>query len=78
MIKDLYNSFFNNRQGFSARKLTAFASFITAVYLSLKLENENRLYAVYGFLLIGLLCLGIVTFQNIIDLKNGNSTEQQK
>jgi len=72
VITDLYHSIFNNEKGASARKLTALAAFWTAFELSQSLENENRLYAVYAFLATGLLCLGIVTFANIIELKNGN------
>lgn len=79
IFNNLYHSFFNNDKGFSARKLTAFAAFWTAFELAQSLEAENRLYAVYAFLGVGLLCLGIVTMQNIINFKNGNnsqSTEQ--
>ena len=72
VFTDLYYSIFNNDKGASARKLTALAAFWTAFELSQSLENENRLYAVYAFLATGLLCLGIVTFANIIELKNGN------
>ena len=72
VITDLYHSIFNNEKGASARKLTALAAFWTAFELSQSLENENRLYAVYAFHATALLCLGIVTFANIIELKNGN------
>lgn len=75
VFTDLYYSIFNNDKGASARKLTALAAFWTAFELSQSLENENRLYAVYAFLATGLLCLGIVTFANIIELKNGKQSE---
>lgn len=73
LIQNIYDSFFNNDKGFSARKLTAFAGFCTAYQLAQSLTDDNRLYAVYAFLGTGLLCLGIVTIQNIIDFKNGRS-----
>jgi len=78
LIKDIYNSFFNNDNGFSARKLTAFAGFCTAFKLSWSLEGEDRLHAVYAFLATGLLCLGIVTIQNIIDFKNGKQPSNEQ
>jgi uncharacterized protein involved in response to NO len=56
---------------FSGRKLTALAAFWTAFELSQTLEGDNRLYAVYAFLGTGLLCLGIVTVQNLVEFKNG-------
>lgn len=73
IFSDLYYSIFNNEKGASARKLTALAAFWTAFELSQKLEGDNRLYAVYAFLGTGLLCLGIVTVANLIELKNGKN-----
>jgi hypothetical protein len=78
IFNNLYHSFFNNDKGFSARKLTAFAAFWTAFELAQSLDGENRLYAVYAFLGVGLLCLGIVTMQNIISFKNGNNSSEQQ
>ena len=43
--------------------------------LSKDLEGENRLHACYAFLSVALLCLGIVTVQNIIDFKNGKENK---
>ncbi len=74
-IKNIVNSLYNNDEGFSARKLTALAAFWTAFELAQTLEGDNRLYAVYAFLGTGLLCLGIVTVQNLIEFKNGNKQQ---
>lgn len=73
IFTDLYHSIFNNEKGASARKLTALAAFLTAFELAQTLEGDNRLYAVYAFLGTGLLCLGIVTVQNLIELKSGKN-----
>lgn len=70
-IQNVTDSLFNNDKGFSGRKLTALAAFWTAFGLAQTLEGDNRLYAVYAFLGTGLLCLGIVTVQNLIEFKNG-------
>ena len=71
-IKNVIDSFYNNDRGFSGRKMTAFAAFWTAFELAQSLEGDNRLYAVYAFLSVGLLALSIVTVQNLVELKNGN------
>jgi hypothetical protein len=73
IIHNTIDSLFNNDKGFSARKLLALASFWTAFELAQSLEGDNRLYAVYAFLSVGLLALSIVTVQNLVELKNGKN-----
>jgi hypothetical protein len=74
-IGNIINSFYNNNLGFSGRKLTALFCVLYGAYLSKDLEGENRLHACYAFLAVALLCLGIVTVQNIIDFKNGKENK---
>lgn len=65
----------DNRQnvGWSARKLTAlFGVLMGAFITAYKLPSEAQLHALYAWLLIALLCLGIVTVEQIIKIKNGN------
>jgi hypothetical protein len=72
MIKNLIDSLKNNSTGFSGRKLSALVGVITGVYLTIfKIPLENQLDALMVWLGFSLLCLGIVTVQNIIDFKNG-------
>lgn len=72
MIKNLIDSLKNNGAGFSGRKLSALVGVITGVYLTIfKIPLENQLDALMVWLGFSLLCLGIVTVQNIIDFKNG-------
>lgn len=73
-ITKLFASLDNHSLGYSGRKLTSLFCVLYAAYLSKDLESENRLHACYAFLTVGLLCLGIVTVQNIIDFKNGKQT----
>lgn len=73
IINNILDSFKNSEGGYSARKLTALAAFWTAFELAQSLEGDNRLYASYAFLGTGLLCLGIVTVQNLIELKSGKN-----
>lgn len=77
-ITKLFASLDNHSIGYSGRKLTALFCTLYAAYLSKDLEGENRLHACYSFLTVALLCLGIVTVQNIIDFKNGKGNNIQK
>lgn len=69
----MLNSFDTESGGLSARKLSAFYGVVGgATYVTVKLvKPEDGLYALVAWLLFALLCLGIVTIQNVIELKNG-------
>jgi hypothetical protein len=72
MIKNLIDSLKNDSTGFSGRKLSAFVGVLTAIYLTIfKIPLENQLDALMVWLSFSLLCLGIVTVQNVIEFKNG-------
>jgi hypothetical protein len=74
MIKDLLNSFKNDKAGYSGRKLSAFIGVATAIYLTIfKLPLENQIEGLIIWLAFSLLCLGIVTVQNVIEFKNGSN-----
>ena len=61
--------------GYSARKLSALCGVCVAVYSTIKLlPKEYLIEAIYAWLGFALLCLGIVTIEQIIKLKN-NATE---
>ena len=75
----LFASLDNHSLGYSGRKVTAaFAVGMGAYITKYGLPVEAYLHALYAWQLLALLCLGIVTVQNIIDFKNGkqNPTEQ--
>jgi hypothetical protein len=73
---DIYNSFFNNKEGFSARKLTAFSLMVCVAWLhySHVTDANADTFLMYDLIAIFLL-LGVITAQNIIHFKNGNPTE---
>jgi hypothetical protein len=74
MKKDLLNSFKNDKIGYSGRKLSAFIGVATAIYLTIfKIPLENQIEGLIIWLAFSLLCLGIVTVQNIIEFKNGSN-----
>ena len=74
-LTDLYLSFKTGPAGFSARKLTAFAAVVVAAFTTYKHTNDaNATTMVSVWLLGAFLCLGIVTMEQITNLKNGKQT----
>lgn len=73
IIYKFLGSFDNSTNSFSARKLTAFTAIIVSIYVTYTLPNEMRLHALYAWQLLALLCLGIVTVEQIIKFKNGST-----
>jgi hypothetical protein len=72
ILENIINSFSNSKQGFSARKLTAFSFVIMAIYLHIKhVNNDNAVQALIVDACVILICLGIITAQNIIQFKHG-------
>ena len=78
LFKNIHDSFFNNDSGFSSRKLTAFSLMVCIAFIHYKyIDITNAIEALTIDLCGVLIALGIVTAQNIIELKNGkqNGTE---
>jgi hypothetical protein len=70
----LYESFKNSPDGFSARKLTAFLCVAVAAYETYKHTNDTNITTVIMiWLTAGFLCLGIITMEQVTNLKNGNN-----
>lgn len=76
----LLGSFDNERhKGFSARKLTAFAFMLLIVYIHMvHVTPENAMEALIIDVCGILICLGIVSAQNIIEFKNGSTPNQNQ
>jgi len=76
IIDNLIKSFTTEKGGFAARKLTAFALMILIAYIHFKYVDLTNVVEVLIIDLSGvLLCLGLVTASNIIELKNGKNNE---
>jgi hypothetical protein len=75
LIKKLWASFENTPGGFSARKLSAFTAVIgVSVIITHKYAtSENLVEVLVVWLAFALLCLGIVTAEQIITFKNGQN-----
>lgn len=78
MIDKILGSFDNSKNGFSARKLTAFSLMLCVGYLHvLFVDKDNVVEVMIIDLLTVLLLLGIITIQNVIELKNGYSANKK-
>lgn len=72
IFKKLLSSFDNTTTGFSARKLSAFAAVVVGVVATFKFGSDTNIVEILTVWLgFALLCLGIITVQQIIDFKNG-------
>ncbi len=80
ILKKILASFDNSTDGFSARKLSAFAGVNFAMLLSFKLGTpENGSYLVGIWLTFALLCMGIITAEQLlIYFKGEGSTKEEK
>lgn len=75
-ITKLFASLDNHSLGYSGRKLTALFCIIMGAYITMyKLPTEAYLHALYAWQVLCMLCLGIVTVEQIIKFKNGNKDE---
>lgn len=76
IVENLLKSFNTEKGGFAARKLTAFALMICIAYIHFKFVDITIAVEVLIVDLSGvLLCLGLVTASNIIELKNGHKND---
>ena len=72
LINKLIASFDNSKDGFSARKLTAFSLMTCIGYIHYKfIDKENAIEAIIIDLCGTFLLLGLITVDQIIQLKNG-------
>lgn len=75
IIGNILDSFTTAEGGFSARKLTAFWFAILASYVHYAhLDNDNAVEFLIVDVCAMFLCLSIITAQDIINLKTGNTT----
>ena len=77
-IKDLYNSLFNNEEGFSFRKIAAiFSIIVVAAKETYSIVSDvYKFYAVVSWLVFAAVCIGLVTIPDLI--KFLNKTKEEK
>jgi predicted histidine transporter YuiF (NhaC family) len=74
IFQNIKDSFHNKPEGFSARKLSAFGGFAIAAYIAVQHASpQDVVMLAAAFLLYSLLCLGIVTFEQVIRFREGKS-----
>ena len=77
-LNDIWNSFKNNADGVSGRKLSAFwAIVVVATFISYKYTTSANVFEmVIVWLTFACICLGLVTIpellKDLVQLKNGN------
>lgn len=76
-IQKLFASLDNTTLGFSGRKLTAVWAVLVATAVTYTLPTDARLHALYAWQVLALLCLGIITVEQIIKFKNGSGGEEK-
>jgi len=80
MINWISKSFTADKDGGSARKLSAFyAVVLMAGYITLKkADANNSLYFLISWLIFAGVCLGMVTVQQLIEFKNGADKSKEE
>lgn len=79
LVKDLFSSFNNEPSGFSARKLSAFFGVvIVSGYITFKHSGpSNVVDLVLIWLSFAMLCLGLITVGQLIELRTGITTKKE-
>lgn len=81
LLKKLWASFDNAPGGFSARKLSAFVAVmgVAVVITHRYTDRENLAEILTIWLAFALLCLGIITAQQVVEFRTGktNQTESE-
>lgn len=66
-IKDLYDMFFNNDQGFSWRKVGATAGLISAINIAFTISDEaKKIQAIEILLIFSGICIGLIAIPDLI------------
>lgn len=74
-INNIVRSLDNKQDsGYSARKLTGLFAILIGAVVTYFLPVADRLHSLYAWQLLALLCLGIVTVEQIIKFKTGQGT----
>lgn len=74
-LQNILDSFKNTPQGFSARKLSAFAAVTAALWITINhATDSNVAELIMIWLLFSLLCLSIITVEQLVVLRTGWSS----
>jgi len=72
----ILDSFKNIKGNYSARKLSAFVAVATSIYITARLiPAAAQIDALYAWLIFAAVCMGIVTVEQIVNLRSNTITE---
>jgi len=78
IIQKLIASFDNTTNGFSARKLSAFAGVTVSIVATFRfVDDKTIIEALMVWLVFALLCLGIVTAEQVLKFYKGGDTQKE-
>lgn len=79
IFSDLWNSLNTDGGGVSARKLSAFVAVVpVAAWITHKnADHSNVVELVMTWLSFALLCLGLVTIGQLVELRTGSTTKKE-
>ncbi len=77
VLTNILDSLKNNSDGYSGRKISAADCVAAAIYIFIyKVPAEDRLYAGIALLIFALLCLGLITIPQLIEILNNKKNEK--
>lgn len=77
LLNKILASFDNTTDGFSARKLSAFAGVIVSIIATFRfVDDKTIIEALMVWLVFALLCLGIVTAEQVLRFYKGGDTSK--
>jgi hypothetical protein len=75
----ILQSFKNIKGNYSARKLSAFVAVATSIYITARLIPEAaQIDALYAWLIFAAVCMGIVTVEQIVNLRSNTQAPATK
>lgn len=75
----ILQSFKNIKGNYSARKLSAFVAVATSIYITARLiPAAAQIDALYAWLIFAAVCMGIVTVEQIVNLRSNAPQSQPK
>lgn len=76
-VENVLNSLNTDKPGFSARKLSAFAAVMVSMYITIKHSTDTNVDTlIMTWLTFSLLCMGLITFAQLAQFKNGGTIKE--
>lgn len=77
LVKDIYNSFNSGKDGFSIKRMSAFAILMTILVVTIKHTDSTNLVQVIAVLsLFTLMLFGLIDAHTLVQLRTGVTTKE--